>query len=267
MSVDKDDLYLRAFDPDRRGGFEGGHGADRIGGYTLCTFCGCPLRKSRWACEACVGRYDIKGENLTEEKSSDGIESGDLITFTDRPGEVSIVEKPPPGGVIKALTDGAPAIVSESKILKISKLVPELYLRLARRTIPGDMTRKERLSMLAFGLIGELGEVQAAAGEGSSDRVLSECGDVLWYASILQDEAAGGYSRWIDLYGVEDWLGLIEDIKKEIFHGAKEGTLASMACSALVSVQRLIRYHEGDIGEVRLANIKKLYARYPDGFK
>ena len=151
---------------------------------------------------------------------------------------------------------------------KITSLTRSQYLPLAKRTLDPEMTRKERLSMLAFGLIGEWGELQKAIQEGDREKVLDECGDVLWYAEILChefDEEGDVYEN-VNLSEIRDWNRLSEQIKKEIFHGKPLGILWGMADDACASCYRYIVEHGGDIGKVRYQNIKKLIARYPDGF-
>jgi len=211
------------------------------------------------------------------DKKGEPLEVGDLVVYEDRHKPrcglylaVSTRSKAGDGWMdYKSLTSDVTMLSLRGEHAeKITSLTRSQYLPLAKRTLDPEMTKKERLSMLAFGLIGEWGELQKAIQEGDREKVLDECGDVLWYAEILYhefDEEDDEYEN-VNLSGVRDWNRMSEQIKKEIFHGVGRGILWGMADDACASCRWYIIDRGGDIGKVRYRNIKKLIARYPDGF-
>ena len=156
---------------------------------------------------------------------------------------------------------------------RVDRLSKEEYLPLARRTLDprlvGDdeVTTMARRLYLANGLIGEWGELSRALYHtGSAEEVLKECGDVLWYASILLDDVKDGEYEPVNMSLVRDWPRLIERVKKEVCHQVGEGTLYGMADDAISSVLRYAPDHGAAVDVVRYQNIKKLLGRYQDGF-
>lgn len=150
---------------------------------------------------------------------------------------------------------------------KITELTSEEYLPLARRTMDPEIKGKALLSFLRDGVLGEWGELQSAIKAGDREKILKECGDVLWYAEQLYD-IVGRYGSYqpVDLSTVNDWLSLIERTKKEIWHGRKSGLLSGIADHAIVSVMMLAEDLGSSAYSVRAENIKKLMRRYPNGF-
>lgn len=147
---------------------------------------------------------------------------------------------------------------------KITTLTAAEYLPLARRTLPADLTRKERLGMLTRGVCGEYGELSASES-------VEEIGDLLWYASLLVAEVAVDPCNFESFGSPITWLHMDgnrrdEALKKAIYHDVDTCVLEELAAEAMLVCQRSAASAGVDLGEVRLANIKKLIRRYPDGF-
>ena len=144
---------------------------------------------------------------------------------------------------------------------KITSLTRSQYLPLAKRTLDPGMTRRELLSMLTMGCVGEWGEFQRLT---SWENCGDELGDLMWYTSLLQDEAEEGQVRGYGFArGPSDW---IEMAKKEIYHGTNKGFVRLMASYLLDKVKEHADLLGLDIDEIRYRNIRKLIDRYPDGF-
>lgn len=145
---------------------------------------------------------------------------------------------------------------------KITELTAEEYLPLARRTMDPDLTKKERLAMLAMGVIGEMNEFIWCR---KTDQIVAEAGDVLWYAEQLIDEIGELQG---DGYSVYDWenVALWEIVKKAVFHDVGVDKLRQIAASAIVHVQEHFDEMGVDMGIARVENVKKLFGRYPNGF-
>ena len=144
---------------------------------------------------------------------------------------------------------------------KLTTLTHSQYLPLARRTLDPGMTRRELLSMLTMGCVGEWGEFQRLT---SWENAGDELGDLTWYASLLQDEAEEGKVEGYGFArGPSDW---IEMAKKEIYHGTNKGFVKLMASCLRIKVEEHADMLGLDIGEIRYRNIRKLIDRYPDGF-
>lgn len=144
---------------------------------------------------------------------------------------------------------------------KITTLTREEYLPLARRTMDPDLNKKERLAMLAMGLIGETNEFLNSYGEDE----IEEAGDVLWYAEQLLDEVGPPGPNTLH-YDTDD-PALWEVVKKAVFHGVDVDILGALAVGAIEAVEEVVVNDHGVLlGEVRVENIKKLLRRYPEGF-
>ena len=146
---------------------------------------------------------------------------------------------------------------------KLHSLTPEQYVPLARRTVDGDMTDRERFAEHSLGLIEEIKELRR-------NPCANEAGDVLWYVEMVLDviEKMGGYQKVDTLpqWWSSDWIGIV---KKAALHGRQEyiDVIGSAATTAGGEVLEWCEFKGWDPGEVRLENIQKLYRRYPDGFE
>jgi hypothetical protein len=183
---------------------------------------------------------------------------GDLLAFV-----VGMNAIPDDADIIEAV-DEAPMEIPDS-------LTVGEYLPLARRTLPDDLTKRERLAMLAMGCIGEAGELYRAANNGWD--LSSEIGDVEWYATILEDEC-----RRAGIFRVNAPVPTIvnpatsvartvELVKKAIFHGKDKYHLCDLALAAGAFAENYASSQTAlTMGEIRSQNIRKLAARYPEGF-
>lgn len=147
-------------------------------------------------------------------------------------------------------------------------------------TEPGEQTERG-LSIAALGLIGECGEVcevlVAQASTGTREKLIDECGDVLYYATVLADWK--GYhieDIWPDLAPVEeprfmagcmlaqDGKEVSERVKKLIRDGndpAPEEIRARLR-QVLFSLWRVLRLVDADLFMALDENVRKLEVRY-----
>lgn len=144
-------------------------------------------------------------------------------------------------------------------------MTPTAYQRAAVRTVPANFTDRERLSMLALGVVGEWAEYEQAL-DAATKR--EEAGDVLWYLAGLCTMLGADMSI---LAGVDhskmlivDALGdICETTKKHLYHGKDLNRIRILrGCAKLYAV---VAMHE-PIAEIMAANIDKLRKRWPDGF-
>jgi hypothetical protein len=143
---------------------------------------------------------------------------------------------------------------------------PTVYQFFAARTLPANLSGRDRLSMLALGVVGEWGEYREAI---DTPNEAEEAGDVLWYLAGLctvlgvdmavLSEPERGYLPSPQAMGL-----ICESVKKHLYHGKpldKARILRGCArIYALVAENR-------DISGIMAANVAKLKARWPDGFK
>lgn len=145
-------------------------------------------------------------------------------------------------------------------------MTPTEYQRLAARTLPPALSDREKLSMLALGVVGEWAEYEQAAGEESEPE---EAGDVLWYiaglCTVLGVDLADLPSHTPDYRPVVDALGdVCEAAKKHLYHGKELDKARILRGCAML--YRLVAAPE-DMPEIMAANVSKLQARWPDGFR
>ena len=143
---------------------------------------------------------------------------------------------------------------------------PTDYQRAAVRTMPANLTDRERLSMLALGVVGEWAEYEA---EVSGDKAAIEAGDVLWYiaglCTVLGVDLADLPSYRVAPAPVVDALGdICEPIKKHLYHG-KELDNARVLGGCCRLYRGIGKRH--DLAEIMAANVDKLRKRWPDGFR
>jgi len=177
------------------------------------------------------------------------------------------------------------------------------YQTLAMRTSPDG---HDRILNGCMGLIGESGEIVDAvkkwkfqSGENAAlpvDKLIDECGDVLWYCAELATGLNTDLSYQAKQHG--EWAGMIfsrsflsRDIcidairitqqcewifstldgrDKRLFRGhinRQDEDAKPHLALILVSVQHFLRtYCTSGIEEAMTRNIEKLRKRYPDGF-
>ena len=142
---------------------------------------------------------------------------------------------------------------------------PTGYQIAAGRTLPANLSDRERLSMLALGVVGEWAEYEQAL-DAATKR--EEAGDVLWYlaglCTVLGVDmailAGVDHSKML----IVDALGdICETTKKHLYHGKDLNRIRILrGCAKLYAV---VAMHE-PIAEIMAANIDKLRKRWPDGF-
>ena len=170
------------------------------------------------------------------------------------------------------------------------------YQRLAMRTSPDG---HDKILNGCMGLIGESGEIVDAvkkwkfqSGENAPlpvDKLIDECGDVLWYCAETAD---GLHANLSELFRRNQILAsnFFEEMKQEEICSA--AFVISQICGAIstaafdkspypskedrfgfhltliiTSIQHFLRAFCGsDIAEAMARNIEKLRRRYPDGF-
>ena len=143
---------------------------------------------------------------------------------------------------------------------------PTTYQAAAARTLPADLSDRDRLSMLALGVVGEWAEYEQAANVVTKQE---EAGDVLWYiaglCTVLGVDMA--ILAGVDLSGmmVVDALGdICETTKKHLYHGKELHRIRILrGCAKLYAVVA----KQEPTAEIMAANVAKLKARWPDGFR
>jgi hypothetical protein len=173
---------------------------------------------------------------------------------------VRVTIEPRPVRVARLDPDGIP-----------DQLTGEEYLPFARRTMDPTLSRRERLSMLTLGALGEFKELLAVIDQDPDthpDRqadLEDEIGDVVWYLSLLMAELGGSWDR--QDYDHSTINKLEELAKKAIYHETKEEEFRC-AVKALWARLENVVYHDTPktLDQIRAANIRKLAARYPHGF-
>ena len=145
-------------------------------------------------------------------------------------------------------------------------MTPTAYQAAAARTLPANLSDRERLSMLALGVVGEWWEYREATDTPTENE---EAGDVLWYiagiCTVLGVDMAMLNALEPDFVSSVQALGYIcESVKKHLYHGK-----ALDKARILRGCQRLYTLIDdgSDIGEIMAANVAKLQARWPDGFR
>lgn len=145
-------------------------------------------------------------------------------------------------------------------------MTPTAYQTAAARTLPAAMADRDRLSMLALGVVGEWGEyAEADLGPES----VAEAGDVLWYiagiCTVLGVDLADLTSYRVAPAPVVDALGdICEPIKKHLYHGKEldKARVLGGCCRLYMDIRRRLM-----LPDVMAANVDKLKARWPDGFR
>ena len=142
---------------------------------------------------------------------------------------------------------------------------PTDYQNQAARTLSSALTDRERLSMLALGVVGEWAEYEQAL-DAAMKR--EEAGDVLWYlaglCTVLGVDmailAGVDHSKML----IVDALGdICETTKKHLYHGKDLDKARILRGCARLYRGIGKRY---DLAEIMAANIDKLRKRWPAGF-
>ena len=212
---------------------------------------------------------EIPGGDQPRDANGEVLEVGDIVEWDGQrtPPPPSIVTRFQRGDKFWTVRTHDGGNDYQHHWTKVTNLSHSNYLRLARRTLDPEMTRRERLGMLTRGVCGEYGEY-------ISDPSAEEVGDLLWYATILADEIGkdGDDERWIEHIGLPIvWLHMNgnrrdEYIKKAIYHDVAAENLEEIAAEGLAVCHYAAEQGGLDIGEIRYRNIRKLIDRYPDGF-
>ena len=144
---------------------------------------------------------------------------------------------------------------------------PTDYQRAAVRTMPAGLDDHGALSMLALGVVGEWAEYEQAIGSPTEG---DEAGDVLWYIAgmctvlgvdlaILAGMASDPQEFVIDCLG-----NICEPIKKHLYHGKElDKARVLSGCARLYTIIA----GKSTAAEIMAANVDKLKARWPDGFR
>jgi NTP pyrophosphatase (non-canonical NTP hydrolase) len=145
-------------------------------------------------------------------------------------------------------------------------MTPTEYQAAAARTLPTDLSGRDRLSMLALGVVGEWAEYQAAKDTPTESE---EAGDVLWYiaglCTVLRVDLADLASYRVAPAPAMDALGdVCEPIKKHLYHGKDldKARVLGGCCRLYRDIARRLM-----LPDVMAANVAKLQARWPDGFR
>lgn len=143
---------------------------------------------------------------------------------------------------------------------------PTAYQSAAARTLPTDLSDRERLSMLALGVVGEWAEYHDVVDGPTQEE---EAGDVLWYiaglCTVLGVDLADLTSYRVAPAPVVDALGdICEPIKKHLYHGKDldKARVLGGCCRLYRDIARRLM-----LPDVMAANVAKLQARWPDGFR
>ena len=144
-------------------------------------------------------------------------------------------------------------------------MTPTGYQIAAGRTLPANLSDRERLSMLALGVVGEWAEYRQSYDTPTEPE---EAGDVLWYlaglCTTLGVDMADLASYRVAPAPALDALGdICEPIKKHLYHGKDldKARVLGGCCHLYRNISRNFC-----LSGVMAANIDKLRKRWPDGF-
>ena len=143
---------------------------------------------------------------------------------------------------------------------------PTTYQAAAARTLPAALSDRDRLSMLALGVVGEWAEYEQALDAATKQE---EAGDVLWYIAGLCTVLGVDMAILADVDHskmlIVDALGdICETTKKHLYHGKDLNRIRILrGCAKLYAVVA----KQEPTAEIMAANVDKLKARWPDGFR
>ena len=215
------------------------------------------LEEVRELAEELLGEADRAEPATPCDRNGELLEVGDLVsanrrfsyqfTKVDQQGEIWFQD----------IKDGWEGTLKPGWVKKLTSLTRDQYLPLARRTLSPDLTKKETLSMLTLGAMGEWEEWM-------SSKTAEELGDCLWYLTLLCDELnAFGYGA---ATGFSSPSAVVEVMKKYIYHDTHDAQAREMVWRWLCHAEDCAVLVGSTAEELRLQNIKKLLARYPEGF-
>ena len=161
-------------------------------------------------------------------------------------------------------------------------MTPADYHRLAARTRM-DLPRREALAYAGLKLSGEAGEVLATMFSDvpatRADKI-AELGDVCWYIAMIADTIqADADHLWTNYepilaltwYNATIRLTLAATATSEAigkgWHGKDKGLIVSPLSRTVAAVHACASILGIDVEDVWVANVEKLRARWPDGFK
>ena len=162
-------------------------------------------------------------------------------------------------------------------------MTPADYHRLAARTRM-DLPRREALAYAGLKLSGEAGEVLATMFSDvpatRADKI-AELGDVCWYIAMIADTIqADADHLWTNYepilaltwYNATIRLTLAatatsEAIGKHLYHGKGHALILPPLSRTVAAVHACASILGIDVEDVWVANVEKLRARWPDGFK
>lgn len=156
------------------------------------------------------------------------------------------------------------------------------YAKLASRTAPANLTRKDRVVTAALGICGELAELADVHRKDNKGLVAAEAGDVCWYLALggLTDfitvKPHEDLHIWADEAGMNSMLlrllilagNYADHVKKytKQGHAWTDGPPHMMLGSIAADLYLLLFLYGIKWEDVLQANIDKLKARYPEGF-
>jgi len=162
-------------------------------------------------------------------------------------------------------------------------MTPADYHHLAARTRM-DLPPREALSYAGLKLSGEAGEVLATMfSDGPNSRAdkIAELGDVCWYIAMIADalglDADDLWTTYEPILALSWYNAVIrlslgaggtsEAIGKHLHHGRVKATITEPLSCTVAAVHACASILGMDVEDVWTANIAKLDARWPDGFK
>lgn len=157
------------------------------------------------------------------------------------------------------------------------------YSEMAWATNHRKESNLENFSYGLLGLVGELGELMSSTSEIDKDATVKEAGDVLWYCNFICKMVGIKIESPIIFINIDPetsemhlktlvksaWI--LEKAKKELFHRGNEvGCLKDDIYEFLRSVimpflYQILKSLSVTVEEAAMANIDKLYTRYPNG--
>lgn len=156
------------------------------------------------------------------------------------------------------------------------------YNKVVQRTSPTALEYKDRLSMGSIKLGGEATELEYAIKIGSStEEVLKEAGDVMWYLVYLSNQVSISWERVRRLaLDEQTWAykpgqsttyhvgQVLEMVGKHLYHEhvLRVEEMASHIIGAVRSIAILAKWYGADLDVVCEMNNQKLLKRYPKGF-
>lgn len=156
------------------------------------------------------------------------------------------------------------------------------YAKLASRTAPENLTRKDRVVTAALGICGELAELADAHHKYNDAHFLEEAGDVCWYLAVggLTDfvpvKPHEDLHIWADEAGFNSMLlrlfksaGTYADHVKKYTkqgHAWTDGPPHMALLDVATDLYLLLFLKNMNWEQALVENVEKLKKRYPNGF-